>query len=126
MSAHARRSDPDTSHAAAASISEQALTDGQRAVLQTLRRIGPAIDPQIHAAYVGPWQSPSGIRTRRSELVVQGLVRDTERRVRLPSGRHAIVWDAVGGRAEPALQGSTPSLFDGTTSDAPSSAILGT
>jgi hypothetical protein len=126
VSAHARRTDPHTSHAAAASITEQQLTDGQRAVLQTLRRIGPAIDPQIVASYVGPWQSPSGLRTRRHELVERGLVRDTERRVKLPSGRQAIVWEAVGGRAQVGVEATAASLFDDHAASGPSSAIYGT
>jgi hypothetical protein len=34
----------------------------------------------------------SGVRSRRSELVQVGLVRDTGERVRLATGRNAIVW----------------------------------
>lgn len=126
MSAHARRTDPDTSHAAAASITEQQLTDRQRAVLQTLRRIGPAIDPQIAASYIGPAQAPSGIRSRRDELVKRGLARDTGRTVRLPSGRQAIVWEAVGGRAQVEVEAPAASLFDDHAASGPSSAIYGT
>jgi len=39
--------------------------------------------------------SPSGIRTTRSNLVKAGLVMDTGERVKLISGRKAIVWKAV-------------------------------
>jgi hypothetical protein len=39
-----------------------------------------------------PRASESGIRSRRAELVDRGLVVDTGRRIRLESGRYAIVW----------------------------------
>lgn len=39
-----------------------------------------------------PEQSVSGLRTRRSELVDQGLVRDTGRRRKTEAGRPSIVW----------------------------------
>ncbi len=42
-----------------------------------------------------PPQSDSGIRTRCSELVKMGLVRDTGRTERTASGRNAVVWEAV-------------------------------
>lgn len=125
MSAHARRTDPETSHAAAASISEHNITNGQRAVLQTLRRIGPANDERIVALYTGPPQSPSGIRTRRAELVDRGLVFDTEQRVKLASGRRAIVWAAASGRdARPEVEAAPASLFDVGGPGGPASAIF--
>jgi hypothetical protein len=34
----------------------------------------------------------SGVRSRRAELVQAGLVRDTGERVKLATGRRAIVW----------------------------------
>jgi hypothetical protein len=40
-----------------------------------------------------PKQSPSGIRTRRSELVEEGIVKDSGRLETLPSNRKAIVWE---------------------------------
>lgn len=39
-----------------------------------------------------PRASLSGIKTRRKELVVRGLVIDTGQRQKLASGRNAIVW----------------------------------
>jgi len=46
------------------------------------------VDPKIKI-------SPSGARTRRSELVNLGLVQDTGKRKRMSTGRSAIVWRAI-------------------------------
>ena len=98
--AHARSTDPDTSRAAAASISEDDLRKSQQAVLRILRT-GEFTDTELVAVYQAsmyegevPKQSVSGIRTRRSELVKAGLVHDTGKRVALTSGRRSIVWKA--------------------------------
>ena len=89
----ARNTDPATSHDAADSVSEVTLT--QSFVLRVLRR--PRVDVELVRAYqnmkTAPRASESGIRSRRAELVKQGLVRDTGRRTRLESGRMAIVWE---------------------------------
>lgn len=97
----ARRTDPETSWAAARSIPADQLRESQRAVLAMLRRFGPMTDEGIAEALAGTQYviSPSGARTRRSELVAAGYVRDSGKRVRLPSGRQSIVWEAV--RAAP-------------------------
>ena len=42
-----------------------------------------------------PMQSASGLRTRTKELVDIGLIRQSGRTVRLPSGRRGIVWVAA-------------------------------
>ena len=68
--AHARRDDPDTSHAAAASVT--ALTATRLAIIDVLATYGPATDETIALHYDGPPASPSGLRTRRSELVRAG------------------------------------------------------
>ena len=100
--AHARRTDPGTSHAAADSVRE--LTDRQRAVLAILRQHGPLTDEQLVARYTAlqqlhdgapPQQSPSGIRTRRSELHARGDVIDTGEKATMTTGREAILWDAI-------------------------------
>jgi len=95
MRAHARWTDPVTSHLAAASIPEQSLRLNQQAVLHLLRRLGPSTDEDIALAYDGPRQSPSGLRTRRHELVAAGFVADSGQRRPLMSGRLSIVWEAV-------------------------------
>lgn len=89
----ARRTDPKTSHDAAESV--QDVTATQDYVLRALRK--PRTDVELLEAYRNfkraPRASESGLRTRRSELVRQGLVRDSGRRVVLESGRAAIVWE---------------------------------
>jgi hypothetical protein len=92
----ARWSDPLTSHQAAASVTR--MRRSQAAVLAVLREEGPATDEEIAARYrtpPRPMQSPSGLRTRRAELVEAGLVRDSGERRRLPSGRLGIVWEVT-------------------------------
>jgi len=88
----ARVSDPVTSHDAAESVDR--VTETQEYVLKALRR--PRVDVELVEAYRAfkraPRASESGIRSRRAELVDRGLVVDTGRRVRLESGRFAIVW----------------------------------
>lgn len=89
----ARRTDPKTSHDAAESVYD--VTATQDYVLRALRK--PRTDVELLEAYRNfkraPRASESGLRTRRSELVRQGLVRDSGRRVVLESGRAAIVWE---------------------------------
>ena len=90
--ARARRTDPITSHDAAESVDN--ITATQSYVLRCLKR--PRVDVELVNAYraykTAPRASESGIRSRRAELVDRGLVVDTGRRVRLDSGRYAIVW----------------------------------
>ena len=97
--ARARRTDPETSHAAAASLTVDGLRASQAAVLKFLQEGGPMTDAALVEDYPQhaedmPRQSQSGLRSRRAELTAGGLVEDTGRRVRLESGRQAIVWQA--------------------------------
>jgi hypothetical protein len=89
----ARKTDPETSHDAAASITD--LTEKQEAVLAVLAAEGLLTDKDLISQYPKyglARQSESGLRTRRAELVRRQLVRDTGLREILPSGRRAIVW----------------------------------
>jgi hypothetical protein len=111
--AHARRTDPVTSHEAAASVSKK-MRANQRAVLTVLARIGPSTDIDLVDQYDRlarkldlPRQAGSGIRTRRDELRRQGLVVDTGTKAILPSGRRAIVWAAVDKAGDPMLKPGT-------------------
>lgn len=96
--AHARRTDPATSHAAARSLDAATLRQSQTAVLETIRRYGPLSDvelvtryDQLARAMRWPLQSDSGIRSRRAELVGRGLVVPVGE-TKLASGRKAITW----------------------------------
>lgn len=89
----ARRSDPVTSHLAGQSVDTRR---GRHIVLTALRRLGPCTDDMLYTdPTVCTSLSPSGARTRRSELVHDGEVEDTGERVKTASGRKAIVWRAV-------------------------------
>jgi hypothetical protein len=89
---HARHTDPHTSHEASRSVGN--ITATQEYILKALTR--PATDVDLVERYQNlrnaPRASESGIRSRRSELVAAGLVKDSGARVRLASGRNAIVW----------------------------------
>jgi hypothetical protein len=90
LAARARRSDPETSHEAAASVVN--MTEKRQAVLDCLRAIGKG-DQAILDAYRSmslPEQSDSGIRSRRAELVSVGLV--IARGVERIDGRLHTVW----------------------------------
>lgn len=81
----------DTSDAAAASLSEDQINDGHRAVLNALwryRHVG-LTDEQIQTITA---LNPSTERPSRGELVAGLLVRDTGERRPTLSGRPAIVW----------------------------------
>lgn len=73
MTAHARNTDPDTSHAAAAAA-ESSVAASQRAVLDILHNaLMPLTDEEI-VGYLRGRFSPSRVRTARGELHTQGLV----------------------------------------------------
>ena len=98
--AFARTGDPWTSHAAAASLSPERLTRTQAAVLAAFDRFGAMHHELLIEKYEAerveqgwPMQSVSGLRTRTSELVDRGLLRDTGRVVPMPSRRASKVWE---------------------------------
>lgn len=95
----ARRSDPITSHEAAASVDEFKATQTQKAILAILRV--PMTDQDLVFTYGvasvngrAPRASESGIRSRRAELADRGLVVPVGYQT-LPSGRKAIVWETA-------------------------------
>ena len=92
VEAHARWSDPETSHEAASSVE---VTSGQTTVLRLMRSIiAPVTDEQLvrHIVQRGIPLSPSGARSRRAELVEKGLVAWNGTFQLLDSGRRARVW----------------------------------
>lgn len=98
LEAHARTTDPITSHEAAASIGSDKLRRSQLAVLSMFQRFGPMHDHDLVDRYTASSssslidQSTSGIRTRRKELVRSGVLEDSGEKGILPSGRRAIIW----------------------------------
>lgn len=100
VKAHARWSDPDTSHAAAEGVTPN-LRELQAAVLAFAYRCEPFgfTDPAMNEHF---GVQSSTYRTRRSELVEYGLIADTGERVKLGGkGRAHAVWRVTDkGRAE--------------------------
>jgi hypothetical protein len=95
---HARTADPQTSHEAAKSVSK--LREMYETMLIAFETLGPMNDEQLIKLWrVGVnelgWRaaSESGIRSRRSELVAQGKLRDSGNRQKMSSGRMSIVWE---------------------------------
>lgn len=106
VAALSRFTDPDTSHAAAASLSADRMRETQRVIVEILDRFGPACDEDIatysrQLASLGeaPQQSPSGLRSRRAELVAAGIVRDSGERAKTTAGRSTIVWELTAGQS---------------------------
>jgi len=93
--ADARPTDPQTSWDAARSLTDEDISDTQREILEVFAVIGPMTDEELieMAETMGMRRSPSGIRTRRNELVETGIVEDTGQRRPTRSGRQAVVWD---------------------------------
>jgi len=95
--AHARRTDPETSHEAAASVSKK-IRESQATVLHVLETYGPMTDGELVVAissYSPEPMSVSGARTRRSELVKLGKVRFTGEFGRTRAGRRTRIWDTT-------------------------------
>jgi hypothetical protein len=91
----ARKSDPTTSHEAAASVTD--VTATQQAILKVLAR--PRTDEELIQAYRrmknAPFASDSGIRSRRSELAAKGLLAIVGES-RTQSGRKTRIWQVSG------------------------------
>jgi hypothetical protein len=97
---HARTTDPLTSHQAAASVSN--LTATKRFILWLFDKYGYLTDEELYAEYCrymangnAPMATSSGVRTRRSELVQEGLLFDSGGKSKTASGRNAIIWTGV-------------------------------
>lgn len=90
----ARSTDPETSQAAADSVRRQ--TDTHRMIQLRFRELagGGLTDEELAARVeaAGYRISPSGLRSRRSELVDLGVLVDSGRRRRTRAGRATIVW----------------------------------
>lgn len=95
--ARARSTDPQTSHDAAASISN--FTPVEKAILGLFRDFGKMHDEKMLTRFrefsTDIQASDSGIRSRRAELVGYGQLRDSGDRAKTKSGRDSIVWEIV-------------------------------
>jgi len=97
--AHARMTDPSTSHLAAASVKNETLT--KRIILNILSD-SPMTDEELVEMYrfmslridTVPRASDSGIRSRRAELTRDYKVFAVGYK-KTKSGRKAIVWEAA-------------------------------
>ncbi len=90
--AHARRSDPQTSKDAAASVRK--ITERHKDILDMLKLLTALTDEDIFREFrrAEIKISESGARTRRKELVDMGLVEDSTERKLTKCGRKTIVW----------------------------------
>jgi hypothetical protein len=90
--AHARNSDPITSFEAADSVTS-GLRRTQQIVLDVLIAHGPATDEQL--CDLLPNWTPSGVRSRRKELVDRRLVVDSGACAFTKANRRTIIWKAI-------------------------------
>lgn len=91
----ARRSDPDTSVAAADSVKRTTVERQRTRIVALLDVRGPCTDEELASWYIHHWDddfTPSGLRTRRSELVKLRRVEWTGEKRRISTGRLARVW----------------------------------
>ncbi len=94
--AHARWSHPETSHAAARSVRN--IRASQRAILALFHKYGSMTLEELacRAKSADLPMSESGVRTRCSELVRLGELRDTGSSKPSRSRRRCIVWGLPG------------------------------
>jgi hypothetical protein len=88
-----RRDDPGTSHRAASTV---ARTTALKAAILDALTVKPMTDGELVGWFrvhsMLPQASESGIRSRRAELVRDGLVIDTRMTRLTTSGRESTVW----------------------------------
>jgi hypothetical protein len=89
--AHARRTDPSTSHEAAAEVTKK-LTAYQESVMNLFLIRGEMTDVDLQNYY--GLSAGSTFRTRRSELVKMGKLRNSGRK-RVQDGSNRIIWEIV-------------------------------
>lgn len=90
--AHARHSDPDTSHDAARSVSPKVAKVQRQVLAYAASKPDGFTDRHLQDAFA---DSTSTYRTRRSELVAKGYIRDSGERSVLHGRRRFIVWQVT-------------------------------
>jgi len=96
---NARITDPITSKEAAASV--QHISEKMQIIVDILRT-GAKDETEIAEAYnfkvrmgQAPMSSPSGLRTLRANLVKMGVIEESGKYSKTPSGRRSIIWRLV-------------------------------
>jgi hypothetical protein len=94
---HVRVDDPDTSRAAAYSLTQADVTEVQRRVLAILGHHPEGLTDEelLHEYMRDHVTAESSPRKRRHDLTQAGFIADTGQRRPLVSGRHGIVWKLV-------------------------------
>jgi hypothetical protein len=92
-----RRGDPLTSHAAA--DTSRSVTQSRALVLAVLTHRGPLADHELVDCLRHEYMTPQRVRTARHELVERGLVENTGATRKTATGRNAVVWAVVEGKA---------------------------
>ena len=92
--ARARRTDPETSHEAAASITHRRINRSESLVSMVLRGLGEGTDLQIEQAarLRGSDDTPQRLRSARAKLVEFGLAEWTGEHGLSPTGKRARIW----------------------------------
>lgn len=90
--AYARTTDPVTAHGAARSVTRIGVLQGH--IVRLIALHGPMTDEELvsRARREGLRDSESSIRSRRSELVHQLVLKDTGTKRLTTHGRPALVW----------------------------------
>jgi len=97
----ARNTDPATSHEAARSVT--GISETHERILRIFSDCYELTDEHLatewltYGTHLGwPPISPSGLRSRRAELVARGKLRDSGRRSITRTGRRTIIWELCG------------------------------
>lgn len=93
--AHARNSDPETSHKAAASV--KGISPLKQRILKVFRLAGWLTDEELIANYRKVYgeaslSSDQSIRSRRADLTKEGLIRDSGHLRKSRLGNDSTVW----------------------------------
>lgn len=97
--AHARTTDPSTSHEAAESITSDRISEVQKRIINVFDELGPMADESLVACYDPYDRHPAtdaSIRSRRAELVRLGKVVASGEFGTTPRGRRCIIWRLAG------------------------------
>ena len=95
--AHARRLDPETSHAAAASVSPERISKQKESILAVLSVYGPLTDNEMievfRSAYPHFVVTDQSLRSRRAQLTTEQKVRFAGSYGESPTGKKARKWE---------------------------------